>query len=100
MKNGRGQKETLRAVQELLRWDRRLAGSAPWDRRDAGPTGLDAPFVREANRRANTSELQLQPSQALHRLGHQGVFLCLTLCQVRHREAQVCARVVPRHAAD
>ena len=49
---------------------------------------------------AVASEPQVHPLEPLHRLGHQRVLLRLVLRQVRHREAQVRPRVVPRHAAD
>src|SRR5437764_853664 len=50
--------------------------------------------------RPTISELQLQPAEALDRIAHQHVLLGLVLRQVRHREAQERAGVVPRHAAD
>src|SRR5258708_16788074 len=46
------------------------------------------------------SKLQLQSSQALDRLGHEGIFLRLAYRQVCHREAQVWPGVVPGDAAD
>src|SRR3954447_11656386 len=52
---------------------------------------------------ANTApylETQAQPAEAAHRLLHQHVLRPLAAGQVRHREAQVRAGVVPRHADD